>query len=246
MQEILTNRRLNAIGLIFILILLTACQRKNPTRHTILLITGGHDFDTTEFYELFNSFPEFTIDTMTQPGANQFIATVSALKYDVIAFYDYWQNISEAEKSAYLELTEKGTGLLFLHHSLVSYTDWEEFSKIRGGKYPVSNPPDTINDGRYKHDLDLQVTIVDNMHQITSGMKDFSIHDEGYNNIRIYGGVTPLLKTNHPDSYELYGWTNHYRNSKVVYLMGGHDKYAYRNSSYVELIRKSIQYLVTK
>jgi hypothetical protein len=69
------------------------------------------------------------------------------------------------------------------------------------------------------------------------------IHDEGYSNIRVSEGVAPILKTDHPDCAEVFGWTNHYNNSKIVYLMGGHDRMAYENENYKELIRNSLRYL---
>ena len=161
-------------------------------------------------------------------------------------FYDFWQTISEAEKNAYLELTESGKDLLFLHHSLVSFTSWTEFSKIRGGPYPVSNPPYSVNEGHYRHDIDLLINIYDKNHPVTSGIGDFMIHDEGYSNIRIEDGITPLLKTSHPDCAEMFGWTLTYNNSKVVYLMGGHDKQAYTNENYKKLIRNSLNFIIRR
>ncbi len=246
MQDISKNRILNVFGLIIIISLMLSCGKGIKPKPHVLLITGGHSYDTTEFFELFESFTEFEIDTLSQPTANQFIGGGNAKKYDALVFYDYWQTISDKEKEAYLDLTVQGTGLLFLHHSLVSYLGWSDFSKIRGGLYPKSEPPDSINDGRYRHDIDLLVNIQDTSHPVTKGMKDFMIHDEGYSNIRIFEGVSPLLKTSHPDCAELFGWTNQYNNSKVVYLMGGHDKLAYVNENYKELIRNSMHYLVDR
>lgn len=244
MQVISKKRILYAFGLLLILNLLLFCDSKEHSKAQILLITGGHDFDSTEFFGLFGTFSEFVIDTLSQPYANNLIVSGKASKYAALVFYDSWQTISEAEKKAYLNLTKLGTGFLFLHHSLVSYQEWDEFTKIRGGRYPKSNPPDSLNDGRYRHDIDLMVSIVDSIHSITRGMKDFMIHDEGYSNIVVNDGVTPLLKTNHPDCAGLIAWTNNYNNSKVVYLMGGHDRYAFENENYKRLIGNSLNYLI--
>ena len=246
MQDILKNRILHLAGGIIILIFIVSCGTGINQKPRVLLITGGHSYDTSEFFTLFESFDEYHIDTLSQPAANLFIGSGKAEKYDILVFYDYWQQISEAEKEAYLELTKQGKGFLFLHHSLVSYLSWEDFSKIRGGKYPKSNPPDTINDGRYRHDIDIQIQIQDTTHFITKGMNDFTIHDEGYSNVIFFEGITPLLKTNHPDCAENFAWTNQYNNSKVVYLMGGHDKQAYVNESYQDLIKNSLAYLSGK
>lgn len=220
-----------------------SCTSQINQKKGLLLITGGHDFDTAEFFNLFESLPEYRVDTLSQPSANNFIGSGKALNYDVLVFYDSWQEISDKEKKAYLGLTDKGISLLFLHHSLVSYQEWEEFSKIRGGRYYKSEPYDSITNSRYKHDLELLVEIQDSTHTITKGMRNFVIHDEGYNNIIVNEGVMPLLKTHDPDCAEMFAWTTKYRNSKIVYIMGGHDKLAFQNENYKELIRNTLNYL---
>lgn len=243
MEDILKKRSLKLIGWLFIVCLTISCTSQLNQKGEILLITGGHDFDTTEFFNLFDSLTEYRVDTLSQPAANHFIGSGKALNYDVLVFYDSWQEISDEEKKAYLGLTDKGISFLFLHHSLVSYQDWEEFSKIRGGRYYKSELSDSIKDSRYKHDLDLSVEIQDSTHPITKGMRNFVIHDEGYSNIIFNVGVSPLLKTDDPDCAEMFAWTTKYRNSKIVYLMGGHDKMAFRNENYKELIRGALNYL---
>jgi uncharacterized protein len=246
MQVTLKNRILNIIGLILILNLFFSCTGILNSKPRILLITGGHDFDSAEFFNLFESLNEFTIDTMSQPNANHFIASGGALKYDALIFYDMWQDINNDEKTAYTNLTDQGKGLLFLHHSLVSYQDWDEFSVIRGGKYVINDPPDSLIDSNYRHDIDLYINILDTSNMITSGMNDFVIHDEGYSNIIVNEDVVPLLKTIHKDCSEQVAWTKKYHKSKIVYLMGGHDRLAYANENYKRLIRNSLNYLVEK
>jgi type 1 glutamine amidotransferase len=246
MQVILKNRILNIFGLILIVNLIFSCTGKLTSKPRILLITGGHDFDTTEFFNLIESLSEFTIDTMSQPKANHFIASGGALKYDALIFYDMWQSINDEEKKAYINLTDHGKGFLFLHHSLVSYQEWDEFSVMRGGKYVIANPPDSLIDSNYRHDIDLYINIQDTSNRITPGMKDFIIHDEGYSNIIVNDDVVPLLKTSHKDCSELVAWTKKYHNSEIVYLMGGHDRLAYKNENYKNLIRNSLNYLTEK
>ncbi len=136
MQVISKIRILSISGLILILCFLMSCQVKNNSKTRILLITGGHHFDTSEFFDLFADLSNYSIDTLSQPYANSLIGSGKADVYDVLVFYDSWQTISEAEKKGYLDLTERGTGLLFLHHSLVSYQEWDVFTNIRGGRYP--------------------------------------------------------------------------------------------------------------
>jgi uncharacterized protein len=199
----------------------------------VLLFTGGHDFHEESFYNMVFSIPGVKIDTLSQPVANQSLLSDSIFSYDVIVFYDMWKTISEREKEAFLRLTDRGTGLVFLHHSLVSYQDWDLFTRIRGGKYHEGY-------STYKHDIVLDVKIVDPHHPVTSGLNDFVIHDEGYGNIEILPDVIPLLSADHPDCSEIIGWTNKYDNSKIVYLLLGHDNNAYADENFRALVRNAI------
>lgn len=247
MQFILKNPIIKMCLLLFILCFAGSCLNTSNSNIHVLLITGGHSYDTTAFLDLFReNNPGFQFDTISQPVANRFIGSGKADPYDVLVFYDSWQNITDTELNGYFNLAETGKGFLFLHHSLASYQDKPEFFKLRGGGYYRSEPPDSLKDMRYKHDLDIPVEIQDINHPVTKGMVNFTIHDEGYNNIIVNDDVVPLLKTSHPDCAEIMGWTKRYRNSKVVYLMGGHDKIAYENANFKVLIHNSLNYLSNK
>jgi uncharacterized protein len=208
----------------------------------VLLITGGHGFDK-EFYSMIFSLGDMRIDTLVQPAANQSLLSDSIDLYDVILFYDMWQAISGEEKKALLRLTEMGTGLVFLHHSLVSYQSWPLFTQIRGGKYYERGhdyPPEKLS--AYKHDIVMRVKVIDPSHPVTQNLDDFEIHDEGYSNIEVLQGVTPLLSTDHPDCSDIIGWTNFFNNSKVVYILLGHDNNAWSNENFKKLVYNAINW----
>jgi uncharacterized protein len=209
----------------------------------VLLVTGGHSFNKENFFEMIFSLGNFNIDTLSQPLANRALLSDSIGVYDVIVFYDMWQDISEMEKKAFLGLTEHGTGLVFLHHSLVSYQNWEEFTEIRGGKYYERgyDYPQAQLSG-YKHDITMKVEILDPQHPVTQGISDFTLVDEGYSNFRVHHGVTPLLATDHPDCGKIIGWANRYNNSKVVYLLPGHDEKAWSNENFRQILANAISW----
>jgi type 1 glutamine amidotransferase len=215
---------------------------ENPQKSPkVLLITGGHGFDKSSFYQMIFSLKDMEIDTISQPKANQSLLSDTIGQYDVIVFYDMWQEISNDEKEAYVELTKKGTGLVFLHHSLVSYQTWPWFSQLRGGKYyerGYNYVPERFSG--YKHDIVMDVKINDPTHPVTKGLSDFRIHDEGYFNIGIGGNVTPLLSTSHPNCAPLVGWANELNNSKIVYILLGHDNNAWSNDNFRKLLRNAI------
>jgi type 1 glutamine amidotransferase len=226
--------------LVMVLNLNSGCSSQDK----ILLVTGGHDFDTAEFFNLFLSNSDLSVDTVSQPLANILIGKMKSKKYDCIVFYDMWQEITQAQKEGYQRLLENGTGILFLHHSLVSYQDWDEFTDIRGGKYREKGYTSDSSDlSGYEHDLDLEVNVIEHNHPITKGIHDFSIKDEGYYNVEILPSVTPLLGTSHPSCARYVAWTNEYKKSRVVYIMLGHDRQAYDNPSFRQLIYNSINWV---
>ncbi len=219
---------------------LISCSKKTH----VLVVAGGHSFDTTEFVDMFNSFAGISFDTLMQPKANRWIASGNADQYDVFVFYDMWQEISEEQKEGYMHLTSEGKGLVFLHHSLVSYQSWPDFREMIGGKYIAEwSGEDTSLLSNYRHDIDIDVRIVADGHPVTAGVSNFTIHDEGYGNIQVNEDVEVLLKADHPDCYPIIGWANTFGNSKIVYLMMGHDRYAYANDDFRLLLQNAIDYV---
>lgn len=209
----------------------------------ILIFTGGHDFEQSQFFEMFESFADIDYDTIRQPHGNELLNTNLAGKYACIVYYDMYQDISDKQKNAMLQLLEEGQGMLFLHHALVSYQDWKVFEKIIGGKYHREESKDQ-KISTYRHDVDFRVNIVGNSrnHPIVQGMNDFEIHDEVYGNFTVEEQVQPLLTTNHPESSPIVGWCHQYKNSRIVYLQPGHDHHAYENEHYRNLVYRAIKW----
>ena len=208
----------------------------------ILIITGGHEFEKQAFFEMFDSFYDIKYDTIVQPLGNEMMLKSMINEYDALVFYDMYQEITEPQKSAYLKILKRGKGMVFLHHSLVSYQEWPEFQRIIGGKY-ISEATKNRSKSTYKHDIDIDVEIVDPSHPITHGMKDFQIHDEVYGNYVINEDVSPILKTNHPESSDIIGWHHQYGDSRIVYLQLGHDHLAYENKNYRMLVHNAITWV---
>ncbi len=228
---------------LIIILLVFSCESQN-NKQEALLITGGHSFDTIEFIQFFENIETINIDTISQPAANVFLTISEGKDYDLYIFYDMWNNISDDQKKAYLELTEAGKSFLFLHHSIVSYQQWDTFKQIVGGKYnqPTAETDSALHSD-YAHDLNLIVNIAAPEHHITKGMNRFIINDEGYSNLELTEGIDTLLTTSHPDCHPVIGWTNQFDNSKIVYLIFGHDKKAYRNEDFKLVVENAIKWL---
>lgn len=212
----------------------------------IAVITGGHNFDRPSFFEMFDALDSINWDEVVQPKALQMMVDKSIYDFDVLVFYDMYQPIHRKEKKAFLKLLRKGKPMLFLHHALVSYQNWDAFREIIGGKYynqkMLENRPEQVYSD-YLHDTDIKVEILQNKHPVTNSLEDFMVFDEVYGNTEVLPGVIPLLGTNHPKSTSVIGWENHYRRSRIIYLQPGHGTSIFSDKNYRKLLRQAIMYL---
>ena len=218
------------------------CKQAGPDGIDLLVVTGGHAYDTAEFIQMFEAMEGINASYALKPDAWKMLEADET--FDVIAFYDMWMEpISDAEKEIFLGEFEKGTGIVFLHHSLASHPEWPEYDQLIGGRFMH---PKYIADSSlwsdFEHDIVLNVKVLDRSHPVTEDMEDFEILDEGYSNTKRLPGVQLLLETSHADCDPYIGWTHPVKNSKVVYLMGGHDKHAYENPSFTKLVSNAINY----
>ena len=227
------------IVLAFAVMLSFSASAKN-TR--ILIVTGGHDFDRKSFFEMFDSFREISYTELKQPEANIQLGTIDPKTYDAVVFYDMPKTISEAEKETFYKLLKFGKGLVFLHHSQCSYQQWDEYKSIVGGKYHEEK--NSVQTSTYQHDVRFSIKIADPKHPVTKGIKDFEILDEVYGNTEVLPEVTPLLTASHPQSSTVIGWSYKKDRSRIVYIQPGHDKNAYFNPNYQQLVRQAIAYVV--
>jgi type 1 glutamine amidotransferase len=216
-----------------------SCQGPTQAKQKILIITGGHDFEREEFFEMFDAMPGISYGEIMHPEANQVYDSSLMDKTDVLVFYDMYQKIDSAQKTAFLKLLEEGKGMVFLHHSLASYQDWPEFEQIRGGRYILADEEGST----YMHDVDMSIEVVSNDHPVTRGINDFVIHDETYGNFAVEQNVQPLLHCSHPESGELIAWAKQYGNSRIVYLQLGHDHHAYENPNFRQLLSQAIAWV---
>ena len=225
-----------------------APDQANP-KIKVLLVTGGHDFDKTSFFKVFTENPEIAVTFASHDTTNNPVfERDDLLSYDVVALYDIRRTITEKQKIAFLSLFKKGIGLVVLHHAIVSYQHWPDYEKIIGGKYPEE-------DGKYgavtpqvgyQHDVEIPVTIVARDHPVTTGLQNFSIHDEIYWGYTVRPDITPLISTTHPKSAKPLGWCRTEGKSRVVYLQLGHGPEAYANPSYQRLLGNSLKWTANK
>ena len=148
----------------------------------VLIVTGVHDFDTTAFHQLFDSFSgmDCTIKEMGKdPG--ELFEQVEEFSYDVIVLYNFKQNLSAKHRENFKLILKKGVGLVVLHHAIAGFPNWHEFEEIIGATYVLE---EQTREGtfyprpKWKHDVNMKINIEDSEHPITNGtLRDSSIRD---------------------------------------------------------------------
>ena len=134
----------------FILMSTIQCTTGKP-KTSVLVVTGGHSYDTAEFLAMFEAMEGLEYETALKPDAWTMLGKEKV--FDVIVFYDMWQEISEKEKKVFLSEFDRGTGMVFLHHSLVSHHEWPVYTQLTGGKYfQPKHTSDTSKLSGYRHD----------------------------------------------------------------------------------------------
>lgn len=219
-------------------------KKSRSEKVRILVVTGGHDFEESSFFQMFEEMKDISYTHLRfKQGAEEMLTPDAARDYDAIVFYDMNQN-REPHWKGWLALLEKGKGTVFLHHALGSYPDWDEYGRIVGGRanFDYKRVIEGVPHTTFKHDVAFQVKIADKSHPITNGLKDFDILDETYNRFVVNPDVHVLLTAEHPTSGKIICWTHRYKNSPVVYLQLGHGPTAYENRNFRMLLERSIKW----
>ncbi len=210
-----------------------------------VVVTGGHKFEHDPFFSLFEGYDDIEYVEAQQKDHSEIFEDISGWDYDVIVLYNMTQNISPKRQENFTKLLKQGVGLVALHHSMGSFQQWPEYSKIIGGKYylkPSGEYDVEHQASTFKHDMDINVNIADTSHPITRGMSDFQIHDETYKGCGFEKDNQVLLTTDHSDSDKSIGWARRYGKARVCGIQLGHDAAAYKNPNYRKLIVRAIRW----
>ncbi len=203
----------------------------------VLVVTGGHDHETT-FYSMFEQFgADFLVNVNPHP-----IAYNKDLRkdYDVLVLYDSIQSLDDRQRANLRAFVETpGKGLVALHHSIVDFYEWPWwYQEVLGGRYLLKADGGLLA-STYKHDEELRVTAV-SKHPILRGVPPMHLWDETYKNMWISPKVEVLLKTDNPTSDGPVAWVSPYDKARVVCIQLGHGRTAHQNPAYQLLVRNAI------
>lgn len=224
-----------------------AAQDQPPLR--VLVVAGGHDYETNQFRQMFAALGGLTVTYATHPDAHAWLAADRAAAWDVLVLYDMWQPISDQAKADFLARLAEGKGLVVTHHAIANYQKWPEYERIIGAKYYLEP---TVRDGvpkarsQWLHDVKFRVHVADPNHPVTRGLADFDIHDETYNLFDVHPDVTVLLTTTEATSGPKLAWAKTHGPARVVYLQLGHDHFAYENPAYRQFLGNAIRWVARR
>lgn len=206
----------------------------------VLVTVGGHAFRPATFYKLFEDNPEITHTIAVEKTGADAYDRDDLLSYDVIVLYDFQRELTDAQRAKFLSLFDKGTGVVVLHHALLSYQNWPEYERIAGGKYLLDNekvgdkvtPPST-----YQGNVNIDVKLIAKDHPVTADLSDFTIFDEIYRGVRTTSDITTLMTAEDKP----LAWVRSEKQSRVVGIMIGHGP-AYADANFQRLLRQSIRW----
>jgi type 1 glutamine amidotransferase len=237
------------LGVLVCSMSMSLAQEKVP-EYKILIVTGGHDFDVKEFYEMFDALPGITYDKARLPHEMDLLAPGLEKKYDAVVSYDMNNfPITDVQRMNFDKLMQTGIPLVVFHHSICGYKNWPKYREIAGGAYlfeKLEIDGKTWPSSAYKHDIEMKITIADKDHPITRGVDDFVILDEAYKDVYVRPDVHVLLTTDNPFATKQVAWVHHYGNSLIFTIMLGHDKHAFSNENLRKLLTQGIDWIVSE
>ncbi|MEM8733921.1 MAG: ThuA domain-containing protein [Planctomycetota bacterium] len=213
-----------------------------------MVVTGGHDYDKDEFAEMFQSMNGVTASFVSTEEMEAMDSQDIATNYDTLVHLDMVrEKVDSQVKDHYVELSEAGVGMVFLHFTLASRPYWDGYHELVGGKFYLPNvEKDASLHSTYTTDLTVQIQVLNQAHPVTKGLDDFAMTDAFYGNIAIAPGVQPLLAASNDQTSNCVAWTHTFGRSQVVYLMPGFRKGAYENASYRRLLANALRYVAPR
>jgi uncharacterized protein len=215
----------------------------------VLLTYGGHDFEEKPFFAMFDALGDVQYTKAPLPQSAGLLKPGLEKDYDVIVRYDMVGKFTPDQEKAFAELLQRGIGLVALHHNLGAHPQWNEYTKIIGGRYcfgVFQAGEKKFGPSTYDHDQDLKIAVADRQHPITRNLADFAIHDEVYNHCYVAPDVRVLLTTDHAKNVPQIAWEHTYGKSRVFYFQLGHDSQAWKNPAYPEILARGIRWAAEK
>ncbi|MFN7937748.1 MAG: ThuA domain-containing protein [Bryobacteraceae bacterium] len=202
-----------------------------------LVVTGGHPYDTS-FYSLFENNPK--IQAQIDPHPRPYRSGNLRPRYDVLVLYDSMQVIDDQERKTLVDFLEAGKGVVFLHHSLVDYCNWQWwYEEVMGGRWYQTEDKPPKWKTRWKHDVE-QIVRPAVAHPVTEGVGVMHIWDETYQGMWLSPKNQVLMRSDDPSSDGPVVWISPFQKSRVVVIELGHGRSAHEHPAYRRLVQNAI------
>jgi type 1 glutamine amidotransferase len=151
-----------------------AAEPAGKAKIRVLVTYGGHGFEEKQFWAMLDALPNVEYKKAELPKQADLLKPGLEKDCDVILMYDMVGGISPEQQKAFVELLDKGIGVVAWHHNMGAHQGWPEFTKIIGGKFFTK--PGEIGGAKYgvsgwAHGQDMNVTVADKEHPITKGRR---------------------------------------------------------------------------
>jgi len=248
----------------------------------ILLSVKGHPYDRNAFFRIFEQQDRIAFTAVEQPATQAVLESCLVDHFDALVFYDMpgidftksppeFIDPPESLKKRFLELTQRGVGMVFLHHAIAGWPTWDEYGDIIGGRFrylTAQKGGKPVQDSGYKHAVDYCARVL-TTHPVTAGLPErFDVTDELYLYEVFESGIIPLVTSDytfdgdhfdsaaaavssgelnqdwqHARGSNLVGWVKRYNNSPIVYLQMGDAPAVFDNPHFQKLIFNAIDWV---
>lgn len=226
----------------------TALSAENNTeiKKTRILSFGGgahHPYQECSRI-LFDSLDDSGIYDCTYSEEPYALHWDSLKAYDLLLIYairfDHEQETPQPVREGLQRFLGQGNGLVVVHAGVASFSSWPEYADIIGAYWRW---------GKSTHDpyRPMMVQVADPDHPISRQLLDFKIIDELYFNLEPREGNHVLLTSTHQvkgeQRTEPIAWTRTYGGSPIFVNLLGHDETPWKNVSFLEVMRRGIDWV---
>ena len=198
----------------------------------IAVVTGEHGFEEAKFDAAFASMDGIAPTREELPA---FVADPRRDAYDAVVFYNFHQGVPDsATAEALTGLTERGQGIVVLHHAILAFLDWEEWGRLVG----LSNREFGYDPGQR-----IRVEVADPTHPIAQGVEPWEMTEETYSMEGPGSDSVAVLTVDHPKSMRVVGWAREHGNARVFCFQCGHDNRAYREPMFRRVLANAIRWV---
>jgi type 1 glutamine amidotransferase len=200
-----------------------AAPAQAAVKMKVLVVTGGHDYDTAAFNALWNGLPDVEWTHRTLAYGHEVFENPD-LPFDILVFYNHQDpgaRLTQKHKDNFQAMLNRGLGLFVFHHATAAYPFWPEFEAVAGVKYRSANYyTDSLS--TYKHDQTIPCSTLAG-HPLSTGMpKNFTVTDEMYFKMAFAADNRILLTTSYAGAQGPMAWTRTRKKSRIFTTLLGH------------------------